>query len=66
MRSMRVVLGLSSAILSCHVLAGAADAQTDRSRAPVIRVNTSLGSSVASNYIEPTISLSEDAYVFAI
>ncbi|MDQ3672963.1 MAG: hypothetical protein M3365_01110 [Gemmatimonadota bacterium] len=48
------------------MLAPDADAQTGRQRAPVIRVSTALGSSVVSNYIEPSISLGEDAYVFVI
>ncbi len=47
-------------------LATAVDAQAGRGRAPVINLSTATGISVASNYIEPSISLSEDAYVFAI
>ena len=62
----RLILGLSSAVAFCHVLADSADAQTRRLRAPSIRISTALGHAVSSNYIEPTIRLGEDAYVFAI
>src|SRR5688500_20010448 len=66
MRVTRVVLGLSSAVVFSQLLATTADAQTDRQKATAIIITTALGHSVVSNYIEPLISLGEDAYVFAI
>lgn len=66
MREKTRALTAIAAVLSFPLLAATADAQADRGRAPVIRLSTSLGSSVVSNYIEPSIMLSEDAYVFAI
>ncbi len=66
MRVARLGLSLGAAVISCHLFAGAAHAQDGGRRAPAIRVTTELGNSVVSNYIEPSISLSEDAYVFVI
>src|SRR3990170_5510755 len=66
MRVTRVSLAVGSALISSYVFASAADAQTERRKAPVIHLNTALGSSVVSNYIEPSIRVSEDAYVFVI
>lgn len=66
MRVNRVALAVGTAVISSSLLASSADAQTERRKAPVISLNTGLGSSVVSNYIEPTVSLSEDAYVFVI
>lgn len=64
MRVTRLALGLGAAMISGQVLAGAAEAQNRK--APRINLTTALGGSVASNYIEPAVTLSEDAYVFVI
>jgi hypothetical protein len=52
-------------MITGQVFAGVAEAQNNR-KAPRIHLTTGLGSSVASNYIEPSVTLSEDAYVFVI
>jgi hypothetical protein len=65
MRLKTPALAIISAVISTHLLPSAVYAQAER-RAPVISLSAGLGSSVVSNYIEPTIRLSEDAYVFAI
>jgi len=59
-------LALGSAVISSLLLAGVADAQSGGKKAPRINLNTALGGSVATNYIEPSVMLSEDAYVFVI
>jgi hypothetical protein len=64
MRVTRLALGLCAAMITSHAAAGVAEAQ--KRKAPRINLTTSLGSSVASNYIEPAVTLSEDAYVFVI
>lgn len=64
MRAMRLCSAFGLVLISSQTLATGAQAQ-DR-RAPGIRVTTPLGSSVVSGYVEPAISLTEDAYVFAI
>jgi hypothetical protein len=66
MRLTRTILGLSSAVVLCQLLAADVYGQTRRQKAPAIRISTALGQSVVSNYIEPEIRLGEDAYVFAI
>lgn len=66
MRMTRVVPAVFSMLISASLLAGMAQAQTADRRAPVIHLNTALGGSVASNYVEPTVSLGEDAYVFVL
>lgn len=66
MRVTRAGLALSAAMISCLLLAGVADAQSTNRKAPRINLNTALGGSVATNYIEPSVTLSEDAYVFVI
>ncbi len=66
MRVTRPGLALGSAMISCLLLAGVADAQSAGRKAPRINLNTALGGSVATNYIEPSVTLSEDAYVFVI
>jgi hypothetical protein len=66
MRSKTPALAVLSALISLPLLVADAHAQAERSRAPVINLSVPLGNSVASNYIEPMIRLSEDAYVFAI
>jgi hypothetical protein len=65
MRVTRLALGLGAAMIAGQLLAGVAEAQ-NRRKAPRINLTTALGSSVASNYIEPAVTLSEDAYVFVI
>lgn len=57
---------VASAVILCQLFSADAYAQENRGRAPVIRLNAALGSSLVTNYIEPSIRLSEDAYVFAI
>jgi hypothetical protein len=64
MRVTKLALGLGAAMITSQALAGVAEAQ--KRKAPRIDLTTSLGSSVASNYIEPAVTLSEDAYVFVI
>src|SRR5687768_12780992 len=64
MRVTRLASGLGAAMITSQALAGVAEAQ--KRKAPRIDLRTSLGSSVASNYIEPSVTLSEDAYVFVI
>jgi len=59
MRVTRLALGLGAAMITSQALAGVAEAQ--KRKAPRIDLRTSLGSSVASNYIEPSVTLSEDA-----
>jgi hypothetical protein len=59
------VLAIISVVIS-QLAAPTMYAQAERGRAPVVSLSAGLGSSVVSNYIEPTIRLSEDAYVFAI
>jgi len=61
-----VFLAAGSAMIFSYLLAGAAGAQTASRNAPEIRLNTALGGAVVSNYIEPSISVGEDAYVFVI
>ena len=65
MRVTRLALGLGAAMICGQVLAGTAEAQNNR-KAPRIDLTTALGSAVASNYVEPAVTLSEDAYVFVI
>jgi len=65
MRVTKLALGLGAAMISSHLLAGVAGAQNNR-KAPRINLTTALGSSVASNYVEPAVTLSEDAYVFVV
>lgn len=65
MRVTKLALGLGAAMISGQVLTGVAEAQNNR-KAPRINLTTALGSSVASNYVEPLVTLSEDAYVFVI
>ena len=56
----------SSALLLC-LLATASPAQEKaRQRAPIVRVFSSEGTGVVSNYVTPVVRLSEDAYVFAV
>jgi len=57
---------VASAVILSHLVTADAYAQDSRGRAPVIRIDAAQGRSMVSNYIEPSISLSEDAYVFAI
>jgi len=64
MRVTKLALGLGAAVIAGQLLAGVAEAQSRK--APRINLTTALGSSVASNYIEPKVTLSEDAYVFVI
>lgn len=66
MRVARLYSAFGLVVLSLHALAGAAQAQYDDERAPRIYVSTPMGTSVGTSYVEPLISLSEDAYVFAI
>lgn len=63
MQMARVLTTLGLAGISLPSLALNAGAQDER--APRIRVSAAMGS-VASSYVEPSISLSEDAYVLAI
>ena len=65
MRMTRPGLALSSAVISCLLFADVAAGQGTR-KAPRINLNTALGGAVATNYIEPSVTLSEDAYVFVI
>lgn len=62
MKRLQTTIGLAG--MSLAMLATLAQAQDGR--APRIYVSSGLGSSVASSYVEPSVSLSEDAYVFAI
>jgi hypothetical protein len=64
MRVTKLALGLGAAMIAGQVFAGVAEAQNRK--APRINLTTALGSSVATNYIEPAVTLSEDAYVFVI
>ncbi|MEX2109310.1 MAG: hypothetical protein WD802_01725 [Gemmatimonadaceae bacterium] len=57
---------VASAVFLSQSLTADAYGQESRERAPVIRLSAALGSSVVTSYIEPSIRLSEDAYVFAI
>ena len=66
MRVTRPGLALGSAMIPGLLVAGVADAQSASRKAPRINLNTALGGAVATNYIEPSVTLSEDAYVFVI
>jgi len=66
MRVTRVGFAVRCAVISCFLLAGAANGQAGRRNAPAIHLTTALGGAVVSNYIEPSISLGEDSYVFVI
>lgn len=63
MQLVRLLTTLGLAGISLASLTGDAGAQDER--APRIRVSRAMGS-VASSYVEPSIGLSEDAYVLAI
>jgi hypothetical protein len=67
MRSSRAVSVLGVAALAVGALASSSAAQQGSSRgAPNVRVYSRSGVGVASNYVEPAIQVSENAYVFAV
>ena len=67
MRGSRAASVLGVAALAVGALASSSAAQQGSSRgAPNIRVYSRSGVGVVSNYIEPAIQVSENAYVFAV
>jgi hypothetical protein len=67
MRGSKAVSILGVAALLVGVMASASAAQEASSRgAPNIRVYSRSGVGVVSNYVEPAIEVSENAYVFAV
>lgn len=56
----------SSALLLCLLASASAAQGRGRPRAPSIRVFSENGAGVVSSYVRPIISVSEDAYVFAV
>ena len=66
MRASKLGAAAGLAAIGLTTSAVIAHAQYDDARAPRISVSTAYGGGVSSNYVEPAISLSEDAYVFAI
>ncbi|HEY3747273.1 MAG TPA: hypothetical protein VGL17_13570, partial [Gemmatimonadaceae bacterium] len=67
MRGSRAASVLGVAALAVGALASSAAAQQGSSRgAPNIRVYSRSGVGVVSNYVEPAIEISENAYVFAV
>ncbi len=66
MRTTRFAAALGSSVLLLCLIPSAAPAQAKtRERAPIVRVYSQNGG-LASNYVEPAIEVSEDAYVFAV
>jgi len=65
MRATRLISASGSSALLLLLIASAAAAQGKRERAPVVRITSESGAYV-SNYVEPSIRVSEDAYVFAV
>jgi hypothetical protein len=67
MRTNGLALGAGSSALLLCLLATASPAQDKtRQRAPIVRVYSNEGTGVVSNYVTPSIQVSEDAYVFAV
>jgi hypothetical protein len=67
MRGSKAVSVVGVAALLVGVMASPSAAQERSSRgAPIIRVYSRTGASVVSNYVEPAIEVSENAYVFAV
>ena len=67
MRTKGLALGAGSSALLLCLLATASPAQDKtRQRAPIVRVYSNEGTGVVSNYVTPSIQVSEDAYVFAV
>jgi hypothetical protein len=66
MRSARLALAAGScAALLCSLASASAAQERSRERAPIVRVYSQNGA-VVSNYVTPTVGVSEDAYVFAV
>ena len=67
MRTKGLALGAGSSALLLCLLATTSPAQDKtRQRATIVRVYSNEGTGVVSNYVTPSIQVSEDAYVFAV